>query len=178
MRRGEPAFDGEHAVEQKHTLPRPAFEIAVGCLGDTEVGLEFLVDVFQRWRRAHVRLHRKAQTMRLTVAVIGVLAENDDLDLIERRQIQRCKIFRRFREDLFPVRHLGFQECPQLGHVGAFELPGQSRFPARIKLDGGVQDLLCQRALAWSSASLAETHSPAPPSFRCSFFQNGASVLR
>src|SRR5579863_9866128 len=46
-------LDGQRSIEQQHTLPRPAREVAVAGGRDAAVVAQFLVDVRQRGRNAY-----------------------------------------------------------------------------------------------------------------------------
>ncbi len=50
-----------------------------------QLGVDFLEDILQGRRHSHPRLHGKTQSMGLALAVIGVLAKNHHLDLLQRR---------------------------------------------------------------------------------------------
>ena len=84
IRTGLPRLDRQRIVEQQHPLPRPMFQIAMRWRRDPQIAAQFLEDIDQRGGLAHTARHGKAQAMRLTRAVIGVLPENDDLDLVKR----------------------------------------------------------------------------------------------
>ena len=90
----------QHAVEQQYALPRPTFQKAVTGRRDAEITKQFLVDIHQRRRRTHAWLDAERQTMRLSLAVVRILTENDDTNLVERRQVEGAKILRSLRKDL------------------------------------------------------------------------------
>jgi uracil-DNA glycosylase len=96
-------LDGQRIVEQQHALPRPVLEVAVHAPRHPEVALELLVDVDQRRRHLHPVGHREAQPVRLPRPVVRVLPEDDDLDLIERGQLERAQPLAARRVDRPPV---------------------------------------------------------------------------
>ena len=73
--------------------------------------------------------------MRLARAVIGVLAEDHDADLLGRRQVERPEPFDALGEDALAGRLLRDQEALQLGHVRLVELGAEPRAPALVQLD-------------------------------------------
>ncbi len=76
--------------------------------------------------------------MRLPVAMIGVLAEDDDAYPVERGQIERTEIFDAPRKNL-PTLLLFLQQEPlELGHVTVAEFPAQNGFPAFFQPDRRV----------------------------------------
>ncbi len=66
---------------------------------NAEIALDLLVDVLQRRRHRHARLHGKAQPVRLAEAVVRVLAEDHHLHRVERRGIERGEDLRPRRKD-------------------------------------------------------------------------------
>lgn len=78
----------QRGIEQHDTLTCPAREIAL--LGGTaaEVVLDFPENVDQRGWQAHTVGHGKAQSVSLPRLVVGVLADDDDLDPVERTKIE------------------------------------------------------------------------------------------
>src|ERR1700735_5366923 len=84
VRTGASVLDREHAVEQQHAAIRPWREATMVWPRDAQVALDLLEDVFQRWRHAHGGAHRETQPMRLTRAVIRVLAQNHHANGVER----------------------------------------------------------------------------------------------
>lgn len=73
--------------------------------------------------------------MSLALAVIGVLAEDHDADLIERRQVERPKPFAAFWEDPLPALALDSEEALEISHVGLVEFAAERFEPARMQLD-------------------------------------------
>ena len=78
----------ERGVEQQHALARPALQVAAGGHGSAHVLLYLLEDVLQRGREGHAVLHREAQAVSLAGLVVGVLADDDHLHLVEGAQVE------------------------------------------------------------------------------------------
>ena len=68
--------------------------------------------------------------MGLAGAVVGVLAEDDDADLIQRRAVQRVEAVAAGRVDDFARLFFARQEAGELLQVGLLELAGQMGIPA------------------------------------------------
>ena len=79
---------GEDRVEEEHPLLGPLGQIAVVGYPEAEVVVKLLVDIDEGRRDRNVLVYRKTQAVRLSVPVIGILAEDDDLDLVERGQLK------------------------------------------------------------------------------------------
>lgn len=91
-------FDGERSIEEEDSLPSPVCEVArSGAVRHTHVVRQLLVDVAKGGGDRHTVLHGEAKTVRLSRAVIRVLTEDDDLDLVEWAEIKG-------RKDVFPLR--------------------------------------------------------------------------
>gem|GEM_PF-184630 len=90
-----PLLDRQHRIEQQHTLPRPAFEVARARRRDAEIALQFEKDVAQAWRHAHAIGHGERETVRLAGTVIRILAEDHDARGFELRQLERTERLRR-----------------------------------------------------------------------------------
>ena len=88
---GFSAAHGERRVEQQHALFRPADEAAVFAEMGAVFGVDFFEYVDQAGRRLNAGLHGKRQTVRLTFAVIGVLTQNDNFDVVVIGCFQRGK---------------------------------------------------------------------------------------
>ena len=127
-------FHGKYGVEQQHALPGPVGQVAMGRWLDTQIPVDFLVNIDQRRRRFHAALHGKAQAMGLIGAVVRVLPEDHHLHLVEGRQVEGVEDIRAGREHGFSRPLLPCQKGTQPGHIVLFELPGQMLFPARLQL--------------------------------------------
>ena len=76
---------GEAAVEQHDALLCPRCEVAVAGGGDAEVVDELAVDVEQGpGQRPHVRRHREGESDGVAGGGVGVLADDEHPDLVER----------------------------------------------------------------------------------------------
>ena len=74
--------DGETGVEEEDALACPACEVAGGRDGGSGLGVYFLEDVLERGRKGYSVSYAETESVCLSGSVIGVLAEDDDLDLI------------------------------------------------------------------------------------------------
>ena len=79
---------GECGVEQQHALPGPALQIARLGYGGTEVLLYLLEDVLQGWREGYAVLDGEGESVSLARLMVRVLPYDDDLDLLERTQVE------------------------------------------------------------------------------------------
>ena len=85
MRIRPPDADGQTSVEQHHPTFRPRCQIAIGGHGRPKVVNQFLINIDQAFRqRVNIRRHAEAQAHRVTRGRVGVLADNQHLDGIER----------------------------------------------------------------------------------------------
>lgn len=85
MRIRPPDADSQTSVEQHHPTFRPRCQIAVGGHGHPKVVNQFLINIDQAFRqRVNIWRHAEAQTHRVTRGRVGVLADNQHLDGIER----------------------------------------------------------------------------------------------
>ena len=141
MRSGAAVLDRQAGIQQQYALPRPAFQIAVTRVGDAEICGQFLVDVLQRGRRGNTMRHRKAQPVRLSGAVIGVLPQDHHLHLVEWCQFEGTENLASRRVDPFASGLFGPQEIAEPGHMRRGKLGSEPRFPAR--LDPDVMLLCC-----------------------------------
>ncbi len=73
--------------------------------------------------------------MRLAGAMVRILAEDHDPDLVERRQVEGFEPVATLWKDALSLFLLGGEEALELGHVGLAELPAQRLEPACMKLD-------------------------------------------
>jgi hypothetical protein len=127
---GGVGLHGEHGVDHEHALLGPGDEIPV--IGDLAAHLvaQFLVHVEERGRRLDAGLDGEAQAVGLVVVVVGVLAEQEHVDLVVRGVFEG-------REDLvlggehLVLGPLAGDELHQLGEVGFLELGGQDGLPRR-----------------------------------------------
>src|SRR5690606_30007415 len=109
---------------------RPMFEEAVPRAGYAEIALQLLVDVDEARRGGDAGPDAEAEAVRLAGAMIGILAEDDDAHLLERRQVERAEPFGALGEDALAGRLLRHEEAAQRRHIGAFELGTEGIEPA------------------------------------------------
>ena len=75
--------DSEHSVQQENSLASPASQVAVVGSGEAgDVVGQLLVDVDQTRRWSHPGLHRETEAVGLAWPVVGVLAQDDHLDVL------------------------------------------------------------------------------------------------
>ena len=77
-----------NCVEQQHALLGPAHEAPALGRRRAEVGLYLLEYVDERRRKGHAVVHREAQSLRLPRLMVGVLADDNGLHLVERTQVE------------------------------------------------------------------------------------------
>ena len=136
VRAGAAFLDRQHGVEQQHALPRPRQQAAVVGAGDAQVALDLLEDVVQRWRHRHAGQHRETQAVRLSRAVVRILAQDHHLHLVERRRIERREDLRPRRKDPRTGLFALAQERGEFAHLGRC-----SQSPTRAFQEGS--SLMC-----------------------------------
>src|SRR5690348_15504274 len=122
-------FHGQHGIQQQHAALRPWNEATVIRARNSEVALDFRKDVDQRWRRRHTGQYGKTQAVRLTGAVVRILAEDHDFHLVERRAVERVEDARPRRIDALARMFFGKQELAQREHLRPLEMVAHARFP-------------------------------------------------
>ena len=139
VRAGLMGAHGEGGVEQQHPLVGPALQIAVGgWYVGAEVGVYLFNYVHQRRRHGYAVGHGKAEAHGLPRLVIGILAENDDLHLVERGAVEGG-------EDVGTFGIAGIvgavfdEESFQLRKIGCVELGLQDSKPRRVNLYQGLE---------------------------------------
>ncbi len=89
---GVSGLHGERGVQEEDALVGPGREVAVpGEERRLVFVLQFLVHVEERGRDGDAGLHGEAEPVGLVGAVVGILPEDDDLDLVERRTVERLE---------------------------------------------------------------------------------------
>src|SRR6266511_3103687 len=133
--RGPASTNGQDAVQQKDALGGPGSQIAVRRR-PVPVGLELAIEIAKTPRKLFSLWNRKGKTGGLILMEIRVLAENHDLDRVERGRVEGLKdvLCRRVEAR----GHLGAQEVVELRHVLLAEL-GVERLPARATGPGVPQ---------------------------------------
>ena len=101
MRTGLVRLNSEGGVEHQHALLCPASKVTACGNRRACVGVDFLENVLQRWRKRHTVVHRETEPMRLPRLVIRILTDNHYFHLVERRGIKCRKYLRARRENLF-----------------------------------------------------------------------------
>ena len=126
--------DGERSVEHENALLCPLGERTVLGRLDAEVAFQLLEDVLEARRQLDARLHGKAEAVRLTGAVVGVLPENDRLDRGIGRQAECIKdVFHRRINRVFGVFLL--EKVADALVVVLFELAGEDFVPVVAKMN-------------------------------------------
>ena len=120
---GVVSADGEAGVEEEDAAVGPGGEQAAVLGWWAEVWVVLLergVHVLERWWSWGRRPDREAQSMRLVVVVVGVLAQNDGLHFIEWRVARPAVDVCRGREDLLARFNFRLEEALEieefLGH--------------------------------------------------------------
>ena len=112
--------DGEDGVEQENTLLRPAAEVAAVGGRYAQVVFERFVDIHERRGTFNALSHRKAHSVRLAFAYVGVLPDYDHLDIFVRGVRERAEYIALGRiygvRDVFPV-----EEVAQFVEIFAVE---------------------------------------------------------
>lgn len=93
MRIGLVSADGETGVEKEYALLRPMSEIPVRGDGETEVVVDFFVNILEAWRDFDSFFYGKTESMGLPDSVIRVLSEDDDVCLFEWAEFEGFKYF-------------------------------------------------------------------------------------
>ena len=111
--------DGEDGVEQEDALFRPVLQAAV--VRDAETGDvvgKFFVDVLQGGRDVDARTDGKGQSVRLSFAVVGVLAEDDGFDLAKFGGFEGVEDVGGRRIDGLPAFAFGFNGVDDVSEIG------------------------------------------------------------
>ena len=70
-------------VQQQHALLRPLLQVTAQRGPEPHIVRQFLEDVDERLGEGHAVLHGEAQPVRLPVLMVGILPDDDDLDLVK-----------------------------------------------------------------------------------------------
>src|SRR3546814_15967175 len=132
MRRGLAHLYCQNAVQKQYTLTRPMLKKAVTRRRNTQVALQFLVDVDQGRRRPHAGLYGKAKPVGLADGMIGVLAQYNHPDLLQRCQVESAEIFAALGETPLSLRPLSSQKIPQPLHIRPFKFSTRLAQPAFV----------------------------------------------
>lgn len=90
----------EYCVEEKNPLSGPFFQISVVRNVAAKIVMQLLIDIDQGRRDLYVRPDGKAQSVGLSVSVLGILSENHNFDLAEGSRLKGMKDFICRRIDL------------------------------------------------------------------------------
>ena len=112
---------------------RPAFEVAVRGRIDAEVVVKFLEDVDERRGRLDSHGHREAQPVRLARIVVGVLPDDDRLDLVDGAVVERRENLGTGRVHDVMLRLLLQELFFNLFKIRLFELVGEQVQPGLFK---------------------------------------------
>jgi hypothetical protein len=105
-------------------------QVTVVWDGHVDIGVEFFEDIDQGRGRGDAFGYGKAQPMGLAGAVIRVLAQQDDLDLIDGGGVKGVENETTRRINADPAHFLRFQKGDDLQEVGFGELLFEGLFPA------------------------------------------------
>ena len=81
----------QRGIEQKHSLIRPMGQVSILRIGPSKICFQLLEDIYQRRRVSDSLMHGKTQSIGLSCTVIGILAEYDHLDGLERTMVKGRK---------------------------------------------------------------------------------------
>ena len=100
-----------------------------------EIGFDLLEDVDQGRRGGDAGVDREAQAIRLMGAVIRILPQDDNLDLLERAIVESAENFRRGRKDA-PRRIFLAHEFAQRSKIWFVKFGLEMRPPAFVDAHG------------------------------------------
>lgn len=121
MRGGLVGTHRQYGIEQQHALLGPTVEVAACGYGGAGIVVHLLEDVLQRGRKGHAVAHREAQTVGLTLAVIGILAYDDHFQIVESTLVECTEYVTPLREYAVCGILLA-NESHQVGEIGFIEL--------------------------------------------------------
>ena len=128
VRCGFVGADREHGVEQQHSLFGPAVEVARRRYGRAGVVGDLLEDVLQRGREGNSVRDRETKPVGLSGTVIGVLADDDHFQAVERAFVEGAEDVAAARENAPRGVFLPY-ELRELREIGFFELRGEEFLP-------------------------------------------------
>ena len=82
MAAGEVGLDGECIIKEHNALFSPTCKVAIGWNWRANVVVDFLEDIFERWRKWYAGMYRKSKTISLARSVIRILPNDYNFDLI------------------------------------------------------------------------------------------------
>ena len=126
--------DAEAGVEQEHSLMSPTGEVATLWYWSTRFRLYLLKDVPERWRKWYAVQNGEAKSVCLPVAMVGVLPQDDHLNVVERRLVEGIEDEPCRREALHGAILLA-DEVGQLPEVWLLKLGGEPGFPTLLHAD-------------------------------------------
>src|SRR5579859_2696328 len=121
---------GEGSIEEQDALFGPMGQVAMPGDGHTYITLQFLENIDQRWRWGNAVLHGKAQSMRLSGTVIGILAQQYHLQFVERGCIKCVEDQASRRVDCLAGQFFRFQKSSDLEEIVLFEFLLEHVLPA------------------------------------------------
>ena len=80
--------DGENRIQKEHTLAGPFCQTAVIRNITAKIIVELLIDIFQRRRDLYAGFHGKTQAMRLSLFMVGILAQNHNTHFMKRGKMK------------------------------------------------------------------------------------------
>lgn len=126
---------GERGIEEEDALLGPVSEVAVVGDGHTDILTQFFKDIDEGGWRGDGFLDGEAEAVGLAGAMVGVLSQQDDLDLIEGSSVEGVEDKAAGRIDR-PVAHLFvFEQGGDLAEIGFAEFRAEKFFPAFFYLD-------------------------------------------
>lgn len=130
MAHGVVGANGQRCVEQEDALFGPVGEITVAGDGHTYVLVQFFEDVDEAGRRGDAFGDGEAKAVSLSGAVIGILTEQDDLDLFEGGGVEGVEDEPAGGIDGAAADLFVFQEGDDLAEIRFGEFLAEGLFPA------------------------------------------------
>ena len=114
----------------------PWSEISGGRDRDSEVSLEFFVDVLERGRDSDAILDGEAESVSLPCSMVRILSKDDYFHLIEVGGIEGIEDIFSFRENYFSFSFFFLEKCFDLLEIGFLEFISEDGFSRLLYLDG------------------------------------------
>ena len=139
--------DGQHGVQEQYSLLGPAVEVARRGDGCPGVVGNLLEDVLQRGWERHAVAYREAEPVGLSGAVVGILADDDDLQFVEGAFVEGPEDIAAARVDAVRGIFLPY-ELRKGGEIRFLEFGREQLFPV-----GGDLYIHVARWLKWCKCS-------------------------
>ena len=158
---------GQRGVEEKDALFRPVGEVAMAGDGHADVLVQLFEDVDKGGGRWNTFLDGETQAVGLAGAVVGVLSQQDDLDLVEGGCVEGVEDKATGGIDRFVAHLFVFEQGGDLGEVGFAKFLFEYGFPAffyfYVHSEGCAPGFGLWRKIAHPGARLMMGLRPAGP---------------